>query len=940
MPVRARARARRARPGVRRRASLGPRGVPCYRSPVFEGSRRSSTLLRIRRILSSFWVRLALSVCIIISLLPFEWVFAFDGLFLVLFGVEFGARAVLIFRGYWDEDDQSWDEFTDERWRWPPPGRLVALTLDFLALLSFLPLPTGDRNTRWLRIFRLSRMLLLVRYWAPLVRDLWSVMSRRERARQVILMGAMVAGLSFAGTVVLENVAGTGATIDFNGDDVVDANDHGFLVQLWWAFRQIQDPGNMVASPTSTIALGVSLVLTVSGLLLVSFLIGLGTDVVRELVEISRLRAPGLSGHTVVVNVTPSTRALLHELMGYYRKLFPGGRLSFGWFRKLFSNARARVQGPRYVVVGNPVEAPDFLRHDELARLVYRQGSRDPGEFARRADVNHAQRVVLLADLESEDPDADTIHGLLTLVESMRLDEEEARPDARVRLLIAEILDESNVAAARAAIGVAGGRTRTFIVPTERLIALFVACVARRPGVGNVLEELLTSRGHEIYTCFFNLSGLGYFHDAPPALPPSTGECMSLLRERAIAAGSSRDVVPIGLLVEDENEPGEFELRLNPGPELVDECPRVRGFVSVAPHFAAVQDFAESLYRSTPSKEGAKAVTQLEVAPHFSDDPPPTLRRVLVGGFRSATVGMVESLMMGQPELEVLVLVDDEEECRAVFDDFDAHNRLQTSGLMRGVHASFPRYNDGLAFAFGQERPDRVRVRVAVGDQSSSRRLMDLPYGFGRLGDMDAVILIARENTNSDARTTKTLMKVEALLSANERAQRVVAEVLDADLARRLRRHYAQLGREDVRIYSIQELRSYFMFQSVVVPSFDLVYGELMGEWGQSLARLRTDGIDAPACSFAELEAYIARERSEMLIACEFDEGGRLPTLRVGAGGLDGDGRVDLRRLRAVWTVATAHADERAPNSAGAKSTSVDGSGARSPASTGDLAAQ
>src|SRR5690606_14105834 len=106
---------------------------------------------------------------------------------------------------------------------------------------------------------------------------------------------------------------------------------------------------------------------------------------------------------------------------------------------------------------------------------------------------------------------------------------------------------------------------------------------------------------------------------------------------------------------EDRARPGEFTLRMNPGPELVDEKPTVRGFVAVAPHFAAVQDFSEGLYRGDASKSKREPLEALVEAPDFSPDSPPTMRRVLVGGFRSATVAMVESLMMGQPELEVLI---------------------------------------------------------------------------------------------------------------------------------------------------------------------------------------------------------------------------------------------------------------------------------------------
>ena len=417
--------------------------------------------------------------------------------------------------------------------------------------------------------------------------------------------------------------------------------------------------------------------------------------------------------------------------MGYYRKLLPDGRLSLGWVREFLSNARTRVRGPRYVVVGRSPEPPDFLRHDELSRLVYREGSRDPGEFARRADVNSAQRVVLLADLDSPDPDAETIHGILTLIESMRLEAmTRGRDDGRVRLLIAEILDESNVMAARAAIAAASKHTRSFVVPTERLIALFIACVAVQPGAGRVLEELLTSRGHEIYTCFFDLSGLGYSRGQPPELPGTKRACLEHLRAQAAANPAQRHVVPLGTIVDTGDSDDEFGVRLN-SPQLAEpEAAKVRGFVALAPNFSTVREFADRLY--TPHKQ-IKPLEPLTgaMAPCFVAETPKPMRRVLIGGFRSATVGLVESLLMGCHELEILILVSTEAEQLQVFDDFDAHNGLQDRGLMKGVHARFPRRGE-VGLGFVREKDDeRTRVRVATGDQGSTRQLMELPEGFG-----------------------------------------------------------------------------------------------------------------------------------------------------------------------------------------------------------------
>ncbi|TPV93978.1 MAG: hypothetical protein B7733_17505 [Myxococcales bacterium FL481] len=864
----------------------------------------------LRRFMGSFGARSILTAGIIVSLMPFAWVTRLDPVFLAVFGAEFVVRLILVGRGGWDGSAEASRLSDERRWRWPSWGRLTALVLDFLALLSFLPLSLGSESTRWLRMLRLSRMLLLVSYWTPLVRDVWSVLARRERARQMVLMGAVVAGLSLAGTVVFENAVSSGAPIDFTGDGEIDTADEQFVAHLWWSFRQIQDPGNMVQSPESIVAVTVSLVLTVAGLMLVSFLIGLGTDVVRELVEISRLRAPGLVGHTVVVNVTTSTRALLFELRGHYRKLLPRGRLSWRWLGELFRVTPRRLRGPQLVVVGHPAEPPDFLRHDELSRLVYRQGTRDPGELARRADVDHAQRVVLLADLESPDPDAETIHNILTLVESMRVEAAHGRAGERARLLIAEVLSESNVPAAEAAIAAAGPGMRSFVVPTERLIALFMACVARRPGVGALLEELLTSRGSEIYTCYFDLSGLAYGPGRAPQLPRSAAACFAFVRDQAqrIAATSRRPVVPVGLLVDADDGTERACVRLNPSRvgNGSGEPARVRGFVAVAPNFTAVRDFSEHLYRAVASPSSSVPLDPLHGVT-LRDDSRRSLRRALVAGFRPATVGLLESLLMDQPTLEVLVLVANETERALALDAFDAHNRLLQRGLMTGPHARFPARTDGgLGFVVAGDDDRRTRINVAIGDQSSSRQLMALPRGFGELGTLDLVLLVSRERDDADAYTTKTLMKIDALLEATHASQRVVAEVLDAGLARRLRRHYAEIAREHVYVYSIQELRSYFMFQSVVVPSFELVYGELLGWWGQSFRRLVPASVMTGRCRFAELEAHVFEGHGELLVGCELeaDEGQR--RLIVGAAGDDGAGTLDLGRLRGVWTIGRA----------------------------------
>jgi hypothetical protein len=978
----------------------------------------------VARFLGRVESRLVLSAAIIVSLLPFEWVPRLDALFLILFTIEFLLRAMLIFRGEALHAHGSASGVTpteaeveeNRGWQWPSTGTLVLLVFDLLALLSFVPTLVGleAADTRWLRLFRLTRMLLLLSYWAPLVRDVWSVLLRHERAKQVALMGFVVLALSFAGAVIIDQVqVGNEEMIDFDDDDVYGVDEHGelrdpddgrFLVHLWWAFRQIQDPGNMAASPEQAAAVIVSVALTVVGLFMVSFLIGLGTDVVRELMEITRLRPPGLHGHTIIVNIDPSTQQLLHELLRYSRKLLPEGSLSLGWIAQLVRNTQRGVRGARYLVVGRSHDPPDFLRQPDLARIHYRQVHVDDETFLVRTDVVEAQRVVLLADLDAEDPDAETIQALLTITESLReADEEAARRESvfglptsskRARLLIAEVLDESNVPAARTAItgdrrGRDSARTRAFVVPSERLIALFIACVTRRPGIGRLLEELLTSHGHELYTMFFSLPGLGYHREHRPELADDPSEVMGELIRRSRSLASHERVVPVGVLmagkdgaddivvyvnpepsfsvgaervaeVEDAGEAevlgegeGESELETVTGSELVDSgvgdareevslgdsatsIPKLTtladggsrciGFVAIADNFGRVRELADDLYERPRSKVPAHFDASPKLGP-FVCAHTTKLERVLVCGFRSGTVSMVESLIQAEPRTQILIMVRapgpvngsresaDQAARQAAWDDFDAHTKLVERGLLRGHHGRFRADEEQWALTWlNPDDPsapvDRPHVRLVIGDWSSSRQLTSLPLGFGHVETMDAVLLISSEHYGSDARTAKTLMKLETLTSA----PRVVAEVLDVELARRLRRRSAEQGSDRVSVYSIQELRAFFMFQSVVVPAFDLVYTELMGPWGESIVRLEPDRSVGPLsgwCSFEELANHLSGG-GRVLVGIELCE----EELEVGH--VHGEGcrtrlhvaepgnsrGVELERLVDVWVIS------------------------------------
>jgi hypothetical protein len=890
------------------------------RSSSFLPTSKQVWAATIERILDLFWVRLALSVAIITSLIPVPWVDRLDPIFLVVFGAEFAVRlfAFLVLpRAHIEEDLRqptgSIDPESPSR-RWSTVGLLL---LDFVALLSFLPVG-GTMGARWLRVFRLTRMLLLVGYWAPLVRDLWSILARRERARQIILMGFVVGALSFAGAVLLHAFTDDDSVVDVTDDGVVDERDDSFLALLWWSFRQVQDPGNMLSSPMALPVVIVSLMLTVFGLFLVSFLIGMGTDVVRELLELTRLRPPGLRGHTVVVNISPSTRRLLHELMRYYRKLFPTDAPfpSMAWFSDL---RRRGFAGPRYLVAGTTEEPPDFLRQPELSTIVYRQRADDEEELIRRCDLMLAKRVVLLADEGDSDPDAETIRSLVTLVQRVR--NHESRGEfvnglGRKRVIIAEILDESNLPAARAALANGGDSFRGFVVPTERLLALFFASVVRRPGLGILLEELLTSRGHEIYTCFFQTPGLGFSMEQPPDLGPDGRKAVDGLLRRGLARRGEGRVIPLGLLTDEEGDQERgFGVWINPGATSPPNGAGARplGFVAIADNFRSIRTMAEELDGPIPALRRRDTSDEIEL-PELARTHRRKTTRVAVCGFRPGSIYMLEELFRSDPGGEILVLVPDQAARLAALEAIETHSELVRQGLLPGRHGAFVP-TDGARVEYNEPGSGgRISVmHLVVADWMASRHLTTLPAGFGHVADLDAVIFVASDPENADKRTTTALLKLEQLVGRDRKHRpRVVAEVIDGRLAQRLDQRYQDLGVDDVHVFSIQELRAYFLFQSVVVPGFDTVYAELLGSWGQSFVHKHIETHRSGRCTFAAL-ALALRDQGEILVAVELRHGRRRFELFVAPVGRDRGTKFDLSELVGVWVIAPDHIDESQP---------------------------
>lgn len=129
----------------------------------------------VERSLDRVGVRGFLSLAIVISLLPLPGIEWFDPLFLALFATEIGLRLFV----WLVPLPEPMEHLGGAVGNFEPPGRgrgrtlgnIFLILIDLVALVSFFP-GIEVVGARWLRIFRLTRMLLLVGYWAPLVIDL------------------------------------------------------------------------------------------------------------------------------------------------------------------------------------------------------------------------------------------------------------------------------------------------------------------------------------------------------------------------------------------------------------------------------------------------------------------------------------------------------------------------------------------------------------------------------------------------------------------------------------------------------------------------------------------------------------------------------------------------------------------------------------------------
>ena len=649
-------------------------------------------------------------------------------------------------------------------------------------------------------------MLLLFGYWGDVARELLGIINDRERRYQVALVLVLGLLLALGGTVFLVEMA---PPFDFDGNGELGPEDRDFLHILWWSFRQVQDPGNLVPSMEHFGVLAVSIVLTFSGLLLFSFFVGIGTNVVDELVMRSRSRRLPYSNHTVILGLTPESSLLFRGLAEIYRK---------------------NLRPYRAAVLGLEPREPGYFADSTLRYFRYRYGDPTHAEDLERVSPQRAKRVIVLGP-RSTNPDSEVLSTVLALRQA----------NAEVDLYT-DIEHGRNFLAVRSA-----GGPRTHLVGSGSLFGYYLAQNVVHPGIHRLLEELLESQGSEIYTYIF---------------PPNERRLLANRQGDGLAIDPFREeaflrfeVNIIGFFTAPDPEVDlpehELDLWLNPDiphghRDASTPLPwhELRGIVGVARRFEKIRRLGLHLLRprseghsSTPSTVAPAPVTFTLERPH------PGVRRVLICGASPRIPRVITELVASSGGLEITVLARPGERFGTL--PLDVRNMLQ--GLLNQPVEQVTDKSHEVTLRLRFEhlgRPGRISfARVDWNHRLHLEELELVP-----VEGADVILLLpAPGSSDSDGDIALDCLHLAQLEAADPQCFRphlhVLALLQDPVKGQLLEQRLQAMGQETgndtlYTVISRELIRHLFLMQCVFVRGLNGILLRLLRLHDQHLARL------------------------------------------------------------------------------------------------------
>ncbi len=771
-----------------------------------------------------------LALMIIVSLLPFTSLeHTFRPVFIFVFAAELVLRAVALAR----------PQHEVRRFEW------FFLLIDFLAFASFLPLEgvIGTQSTEAFVALRLMRLALLLRFARELASDVYSILTRREQLQQFGLVTIGVFSLAFGTAVVLQHLP---IQYDYSGL----GQNAGFLDRLWWSFRQLQSADNLVPHLRVPWPIAVlSLILTIIGVFVVSFIIGLGTNVVDQVVRAERRRPVDYHNHSVVIGQVHDTELLVTEFVRLYernrnlRRWFRPAEL-YQWIRRRGPRPKRHAL-PRMALLGIQPDPPGYLYDADMRWVVYREGDGWDPEALERIAANSAKRALILSRSDAG-PDADAVTSMA--LASFRAQ----NPNAQV---FVEVLDSAN----RNLMLTIGG-PHTFPLDMPRFLGLFLCQHLVTPGVEALYTDLMTADGSEFYTHIF------VDHHELEALKALSEDGYLDFEQLARRAYEERSVLLVGVFL-GHNVPkktrgfvpiGGLEPWLNPlrdppaGSRVAQygvrarkiPLDKLRGLIGVTATYAPLRRYGWDLVMGDghdPMLMAPPINPKLQAWADRATMARGLLERVVVVGYSAALPSMVSELARFMPGVDATLILGERGD-----EKMGLGERLASLDI--GVIS-----DDPLPGRAGKtitlEHGGKVTIYTHQGQDLASFAVECTQTGT----PVGAVVFLSEPDAiDRDARTTMRLLRFARALEGRtvRRADKlhILAEFASVEKGEHVRRlldptECGFASADDLRLtlVSTERIKNYFMVHSAFVPGVTALYDEILGEDGQEIVRLDLD---------------------------------------------------------------------------------------------------
>ncbi len=796
-----------------------------------------SRIERLLELMETRFLRLFLAALVIVSLLPLGPIEqALRPVFLLFFGAELFARFAMWRRGQRDTQ----------------PIAIAFALADLLAFVSFLPLEglVSDERLHLLALLRLTRLLMLVRFAKALAKDIYAILTRREQLQTLGLITGAVLVLTFVSAVILSQLA-----IDIDPVAAASARTMDFSDRLWWSFRQIESADNLVATlAVNPVVALLSFVLTVTGVFLISFVIGVGANVVEQVVKAERRRDLNYRGHTLVIGSVHDGEDLIREFVRIYAKnrQIPSPERLLTWLRYVrpdFLTSGPRTF-PRVALLSRHDEPPGFLVEPIMRWVVYRQGDEGDPDDLHRVSASKAKRAILLSHRHlGHEADAVTVSSLAAL--------RAQNPDCHVYVEVDEAESKDIV------LQVGGPNTVALDVP--RFLGMFLCQHLLLPGVEDLYRDLLTADGAEIYTHIF------VDDDDRQALAARTAPLRFV---DLLALAASHGVVLVGVYLGSgevrRNKKGVVPMDgllpwLNPTAPLGNEHDddlaltalgaqtglvppaSLRGVIGIAESYLPLRAFAAALAEGAHLPDAgapaaaatAAAASPATVAALSSSLVPPPVgpRRVALIGYSEALPALLQELSRFVENVEVALFLSARGDEKTPLP-----RRLESLGV--GFDAGDP-VPGRLGQCFGLEKGGQLTVYTH--DAPDLAR-----FAAGILQNLAAVeaavFLSEPSGGDRDARTALRVLRFVKLLEENAvpkgPGMHLLAEFVSVDKGLYIQRHldvrkcgFASANDLRLTLIAKETIKSYFMVHSAFVPGVSDIYGRLLEERGQDIVR-------------------------------------------------------------------------------------------------------